>query len=245
MLLTFPYSPFDLSIPKCNTLPFGANIMTTTPIRIVLADDHPAFREGVRSRLTLEPGFLVVGEASDGHSALVIARQHTPDVLLLDMEMPGLSGLEVTEALHKTHPEIHILILSAYEDEDYIFGALELGAVGYLTKHEPLNTIVEAIMEVAKGETRWLSRRIAALSSGIQEKKQSPIAKLLRGLSDREHEVLLTLARGLSNQEIGEELFISESTVKKHVNSLYEKIGLSTRAQVVAWAWKNGIVTDF
>ncbi|MBN8589348.1 MAG: response regulator transcription factor [Rhodothermia bacterium] len=219
--------------------------MTDQAIRIVLADDHPAFREGVRSRLAQEPGLSVVGEASDGHTALAVVRQNVPDVLLLDMEMPGLSGLEVTEQLHKTHPQIHILILSAYEDEDYIFGVLELGASGYLTKHEPLNTIIEAIRGVANGETRWLSGRIALMFSEHHVKKQSPTEVLLAGLSDREAEVLLCLAKGRSNQEIGQKLFISESTVKKHVNSLFEKIGLGTRAQVVAWAWKNGIVKDY
>lgn len=213
-------------------------------IRLVIADDHPAFRTGVRSRLEQEPDFEIVGEANNGRMALQMAKQLKPDVVVLDMEMPEMTGLEVTEALHRANPEIHILILSAYEDEEYIFGVLDAGAAGYLTKHEPLPTIIEAIRGVANGETGWLSRRISALFLQQRSKKANQTRNLLQDMSDREREVLMLLAEGHSNQEIGDKLFIAESTVKKHVNSLYEKIGLTTRAQVVAWAWKNGIVRN-
>ena len=216
----------------------------TQPIRILIADDHPAFRSGVRSRLEQESDFEIIGEASNGREAFIMAQSQQPNVLLLDMEMPQMSGLEVTEQLHQKNPDINILILSAYEDEDYIFGVLDSGACGYLTKQEPLPTIIEAIRGVANGETGWLSRRISALFVNRRQRKNKSAQSLLENVSDREVEVLQLVAQGQTNQQIADQLFISESTVKKHVNSLYEKIGLTTRAQLVAWAWKNGVVAN-
>lgn len=212
------------------------------PIRIVLADDHPAFREGIAGRLNREPDMQVVGEASNGEGALQLVRAQDPDVLVLDLEMPGINGVEVTRRLFQEQSRTQVLVLSAYEDDDYIFSVLDSGAAGYLKKQEPLATIVEAIRGIAVGESGWLSRRIAALFVKTNRSGNRAKNELLRDLSEREREVLQHIAAGESNNVIAEKLFITESTVKKHANSIYEKLNVPTRAQTIAWAWRNGVV---
>lgn len=211
------------------------------PIRVLIADDHPAFSSGLRSYLDRDDRFTVLGEAADGHRALAEARRLQPDVLVLDLDMPGLNGLEVTQQLSGSDPEIRILILSAYEDDAYVFGVLEHGASGYLTKQESLGTIVDAICGVAKGETGWLSRKIAALLVG-QRTRSAASDELFESLSEREREVLRLVAHGHGNHEIGERLFIAESTVKKHLTSTFEKLDVTTRTQAAVWMWTHGLV---
>ncbi len=212
------------------------------PIRLIIADDHPVFRSGLRTHLEQVPDIDLLAEAATGNEALRLAETLHPDVMLLDLEMPGLSGIEITQHLRDQQSDIHVLILSAFEDEEYIFGVLDVGAAGYLTKQEPLDLILEAIRGVARGETGWLSRRIAAMFIDRHRAHSRQGKELLSDLSDREREVLHLLALGHTNDEIGARLFISESTVKKHVNSIYDKIDVNTRAQAVAWMWKNGLV---
>ena len=213
------------------------------PLRLVLADDHPAFCAGVQAYLAAEPDLVVVGTAQDGHEALRLARALRPDVLLLDLEMPGLTGIEVTEQLVEADPDVQVLILSAYEDADYIFGVLQRGAAGYLTKQEPMEVIVEAIRGVAGGETGWLSGRIERLvAEGRMIRRRTP--DVYETLSPRERETFALLAHGLTNDEIADRLFVSPSTTKKHVVAVYDKLNVRTRAQAVAWAWKNGTVGD-
>ena len=219
------------------------------PIRLVLADDHPAFRAGLRAHLEREPDLEVVAEASDGKEALALARAHRPDVIVLDMEMPELTGLDVAETLTEDEPDTAVLVLSAFEDESYIFGVLDVGAAGYLSKQEPLSAIAEAIRGAAAGDVGWLSRRIGALyinrhrEGRARARRQAEAADPFSALSAREKEVLLLVAEGDDNVTLADKLFISESTAKKHVHALYEKTGLKTRAQLVAWSWRAGLVT--
>ena len=211
-------------------------------IRLLIADDHPAFRWGVRTGMEQQPDFTVVGEAQTGQAALDLALTLQPDVLLLDLELPDLSGVEITQRLQAAGSPVRVLILSAHLDETHIFTVLENGAAGYLTKQEPLATIAEAVRGVAQGETGWLSRQIAALFVRGHRVRVAHEEGPMERMSAREQEVLRLLAHGLSNRHIGEELFISESTVKKHVNHIFEKISVRTRAQAVAWVWRNGLV---
>lgn len=209
------------------------------PLRLILADDHPAFRVGVQAYLNAEPDIAVVGVAENGPEALRLALDLRPDVLLLDLEMPDLSGVEVTERLVETAPEVQVLILSAYESADYIFGVLQRGAAGYLTKQEPMSAIVEAVRGVAGGRTGWLSARIERLVAEGQPRRRRPA--VYDELSPRERETFALLAHGLTNEEIADRLFVTVSTTKKHVVAIYDKLGVRTRAQAVAWAWKNDV----
>lgn len=211
------------------------------PVRLLLADDHPGFCAGLRAHLEREDDIEVVAVAHDGTRALALARQHRPDVVLLDMEMPGTSSLAVARTLHAFDPPVAVLVLSAYEDEEYIFGVLDAGAAGYLSKQEPLDAIAEAVRGAAGGETGWLSRKIAAMYLRRHRRPSSPVLDALDDLSEREREVLDLVAHGHPNAAIAERLFIAENTVKKHVHALYTKLPVATRAQLVAWAWRHGV----
>lgn len=220
------------------------------PVRLLLADDHPAFRAGLRAHLDREPDLEVVAEAGTGAEALALVRQHAPDVLVLDMELPDLSGLDVAERLAAESADTAVLVLSAFEDETYIFGVLDAGAAGYLSKQEPLDVIADAIRGTGQGDVGWLSRRIGALymrrhrRDRAQDARRSEAQQAAGALSAREHEVLLLVAAGLTNGDIADRLFLSESTVKKHVHTVYEKTGKRTRPQLVAWAWRSGLMAD-
>ncbi|NNE35618.1 MAG: response regulator transcription factor [Rhodothermales bacterium] len=214
----------------------------TNPIRILIADDHPAFRTGVRDRLLLEPDMEIVAESGNGAETLQLARKLIPDVLLLDIDLPDMSGVEIARRLQEANSPVRVLILSAHETEDFIFRVVDHGAAGYLGKHEPLSAIVEAVRGVGRGEEGWLSRRIATLLMHREHPRREPSGT--EHFTEREREVLQLLARGQSNPQIGSQLFIAESTVKKHVNGLYEKTGVHSRAAIVAWAWENGLVED-
>ena len=207
--------------------------MTGPSVRVVLADDHPLFRRGVRGLLDAAGGITVVGEAATGEAALALVRRLAPDVLLLDIEMPGMSGVDVARALHAAGDPVAVLVLSAYDDEPYVRELLERGAAGYLTKEEAPERIVEAVRGVAAGRRGWLSRGMAAPAPRPPE----PAA-----LSSREREVLGLVAEGLDNAAVARRLFLSESTVKNHVTNIYDKISVRTRAEAVAWAWRHGLV---
>lgn len=213
------------------------------PIRVVLADDHPPLRAGIRMRLEQERDITVIAEADNGREALRLARELKPHLLVLDMEMPDMSGVDVARQLRETDDTIRILVLSAHENEDYLERLFESGAAsGYLTKQESLETIVAAVRGVARGEEGWLSREVAA---AMMKQRRGGAAKTdpaMEELSRRELEVLKLMARGYNNVQIGEELFIAESTVKKHVSNIYTKLELGSRAEATAWAWQQGLV---
>ncbi|MBO6574465.1 MAG: response regulator transcription factor [Rhodothermales bacterium] len=208
-------------------------------IRVVIADDHPLIRAGIRGVLDDAADIEVVEEAADGEAALEAARRVEPDVLLLDVEMPRMEGIEVARQLVAEGSSVRILALSAHDDEQYVFGLLEAGAAGYLVKDEVPATIADAVRGVARGEDGWLSRRIAARLMKRRTAGGGGTDDAV--LSDREREVLGLVAAGLDNQEIGERLFIAENTVKSHCYSIYAKIGVKNRVQAAAWAWRRGL----
>ena len=211
-------------------------------INVVLADDHPPLRAGIRARLEKEQDIRTVGEAGTGEDAVRLCTSLNPHVLVLDMQLPDMTGVEVARRLGESESPVRILALSAFNDEEYVATVLDSGAAGYLTKQESLDTIVAAVRGVAAGEEGWLSRDVAAR---LVRRHRTKIAteNPLDQLTEREREVLMLLAQGHANAEVGEQLFIAESTVKKHVNNIYFKLDLKTRAEAVAWAWKAGLVT--
>ena len=210
-------------------------------IRVLLVDDHPVVRGGIRTMLEASDGIEVVGEASNGQEALDLVHELQPDVMLLDMEMPVKPGLEVARTLAEEKAAVRIIALSAYDDDEYIFGLLDTGASGYLTKDEAPYIIVEAVKGVAQGEDGWISRRVA---DKMVRRRRNALERQSADLSAREWEVLKLVGKGMTNPEISETIFISEGTVKNHVSHIYEKLGFRTRAEAVAWAWEHGLMKD-
>ncbi len=230
-------------------LPDPAGAVT---IRIVLADDQALLRKGFRMILEAETGMEIVGEAADGQDAVRLVRLYVPDVVLMDVRMPVLDGIEATRAIATEGDATRVLILTTFDLDEYAFGALRAGASGFLLKDVPPPELVAAIRTVARGDavvspriTRRLleeyAHQLPDLSDGA---RVSPGGEELEvaGLTEREHEVLLLVAEGLSNAEIAERLFVSEATVKSHVGRLLAKLGLRDRVQAVVFAFQSGLV---
>jgi len=208
-----------------------------TKIRVLLADDHPVTRNGIRNLLEQAAGIKVVGEANDGAEALQLVEELTPQVLLLDMEMPGMKGVEVAQQLRSAGSPVRILALSAYDDRQYILELLAGGAAGYLMKEEAPEIIVEAVRGVARGEQGWVSRQVAAkLSTWTQQETDQS------DLTDREKQVLRLVVQGKTNQEIGFALEISEKTVEKHLEGVFSKLGVSSRVEAAVRAVREELV---
>ena len=207
-------------------------------ITVIIADDHPVVLAGTSMALQEAEDIEIIALARNGREALTLAMKHEPDVLLLDIRMPGLSGVTVAEHLEKQGSPVKVLALSAYEDEAYIYGILDAGAAGYLLKEEAdTETIVEAIRGVARGDDEWISPGLAARLLRRRRRSSS-----LDALTTRELEILKKVARGLSNAEIGEQLSISKFTVKNHIDHIKSKLEVRTRAELIVWAWEHGIV---
>lgn len=217
--------------------------MTAPPIRVLLVDDDALLRAGLEAIFSSDEGIEVVGEAPDGRVAVERGRELRPDVVLMDVRMPDLDGIAATRELVAAAPDVRVVILTTFEDDDYIFGALTAGASGFLLKRTSPELLIDAIKAVAAGDsllspsvTRRVVDRMAALPSG-----EAVLDRRLDQLTPREREVLEQLARGLSNAEIAEVLVIEESTVKTHVKRILMKLGLRDRVQAVIFAYESGL----
>ncbi len=214
-------------------------------VRVLLADDQALVRSGFRKLLEAEAGIEVVAEAADGLEAIEKARLHRPDVVLMDIRMPRLDGLQATARIFATTtPPPRILVLTTYDLDEYIFDALKAGASGFLLKDSPAEELVAAIHVVAAGEALLapsVTRRL--IEAFVSVPRVSPEAKRqLDGLTARENEVLHLVARGLSNAEIATELHVGEATVKSHIGNLLMKLELRDRVQAVVLAYESGLV---
>jgi two-component system, NarL family, response regulator DegU len=208
-------------------------------VRVVIADDHPVVRLGMRKLLEQSAGIEVIGEATDGDQALKMAEELSPDVLLLDMEIPNQKGVEVTRIIREKQLPVKILAMSADDEKDYVHEVLSNGASGYLMKDEQPDVIIEAVRGVARGEQGWFSQEIGSrITELIQEDEKDA------NITPRELEVLCLVVEGKTNQEIGYELGISEKTVEKHLESIFEKLGVSSRVEAAVYAVKEGIVNN-
>ncbi len=225
--------------------------MTT---KIIILDDHQLFREGVKRILEFEDSFEVVAEGDDGTEAIRLAEEYNPDVIIMDINMPNMNGVEATHELVEKFPNSRVIILSIHDDENYVTHALKTGATGYLLKEMDADALIEAVKVVAEGgsylhpkithnlvkEYRRLS--IDETASTSQYVPKVDIRRPLHLLTRRECEVLQMLADGKSNRGIGESLFISEKTVKNHVSNILQKMNVNDRTQAVVVAIKNGWV---
>ncbi|WP_082233348.1 response regulator [Halobacillus massiliensis] len=219
--------------------------------RIVLIDDHKLFREGVKRILDFEASFEVVAEGDDGSQALDLIDKHNPDIVLMDINMPSMNGVEATAELTKRYPSLKIIILSIHDDENYVTHALKTGAQGYLLKEMDSDALIEAIKVVSNGGsylhpkvTHNLVAEYRRLSDTASNEAFRTIEyrKPLHLLTRRECEVLQLLADGQSNRGVAEALFISEKTVKNHVSNILQKMNVNDRTQAVVTAIKNGWV---
>lgn len=209
------------------------------PIRVLIAEDHALVREGTREILEKHADLLVVGEADRGDSALELIKELRPDVALVDVQMPGLNGLEVAARAELCCPEVRVLIVSGYDEEEYIVEALARGASGYLLKSAPGKELVDAIRAVCSGATVLqdsISRRLALRSGGRD-------AGGRRRLSSRELQVVRLIAAGRQNKEAARELGISLRTVETHLNSIFSKLGVATRTEAVIRALEQHVIT--
>ena len=217
-------------------------------ISVLLADDQPPLRRGLRMILEAEGDLIVVAEAADGEEAVDLACRHAPDVVLMDIRMPGTDGIEATQRIAAADTRVRVLVLTTFDLDEYAFGALRAGASGFLLKDVRPAELVAAIRTVASGDavtsprvTRRLLEeytRVLPLSASQMQQRYPQLS----ALTEREREVLVAVARGLSNAEIAATLFVSEATVKSHVGRILAKLGLRDRVQVVVLAYEAGLI---
>ncbi|MGS2648559.1 response regulator [Streptosporangium sp. LJ11] len=205
------------------------------PIRIIVVDDHPVVRDGLREIFSTDEAFEVVGEAADGPEALVLTRQTNPDLVLMDLRMPKMSGTELIRRLREQTPDIKVLVLTTFDNDADVLPAIEQGATGYLLKDTPRVELLRAAQAAARGET-VLSPTVAGL---LMQKVRAPEQQTL---SRRELEVLGLIARGATNREAAAKLFITEATVKTHLLHIFAKLGVKDRASAVAAAYETGLL---
>lgn len=213
--------------------------MSEDPVRVILADDHPMFRDGLKLALSAMDGVEVVAEATDGVQAVTLAAEYQPEVVLMDVNMPSLNGIDATRRIVAESPHIGVLILTMFDEDESVFQAMRAGARGYLLKGADQDDIVRAVRAVARGDAIFgpaLARRLIGyfqVGRGV--------AVPFSGLTDRERDVLERLARGRSNAEIAKELFVSPKTVRNHVSNVFAKLQVTDRAQAIVRAREAGL----
>ncbi|MGW4643136.1 response regulator [Sphaerisporangium sp. NPDC004334] len=209
--------------------------MAETPVRLLIADDHPIVRDGIRGMFAGDPDFEVLGEAGDGAQAVKRARALNPDVILMDLRMPGMDGVTAIKELARLGIAARVLVLTTYDTDRDVMPAIEAGATGYLLKDTGRDELVRAVRTAARGE--------AVLSPSVATRLLGQVRAPADPLSAREREVLQLIADGATNREAAARLFISEATVKSHVLHIYAKLGVNDRAAAVATAFRRGLLT--
>lgn len=215
--------------------------MLSRKISILIVDDHEVVRQGLRAYLDAQPDFKVVGEASSGEDAVRLASDYLPDVVLMDLVMSGMGGVQATRRVKDATPRTQIVVLTSYHQDEFIFPALQAGAISYVLKDVGMDDLVDAIRKAAQGEAVLhprVAERVIHEINGAKRDVYNPFTEL----TNREMEILRLIARGLSNSEIAEDLVISENTVKGHVSNILSKLHLADRTQAAVFAWEQGLV---
>jgi two-component system nitrate/nitrite response regulator NarL len=227
----------------------STNLQTTATIRIVIADDHPIFRDGLRRLLSLEQDFEVVGEAGEGNQVLDLIQETNPDILLLDLRMPGRDGFSVLQHLKYSGNKTKVIVLTASEDKNEFVQAMKFGCAGIVLKQTATDLLFKSIRKVHAGEI-WLDshttaavmRQFATPSKGVPGPDRN--ARERSPLSQREREIVSLVAQGFKNKEIAEKIFISEQTVKNHLHNIFDKLGVSDRLELALYAIHKGLHTE-
>lgn len=213
-------------------------------VRVLIADDHPLFREGMRGRLARVADIVVVGEAATGDEAVEMARRLEPDVILMDIKMPGLNGIEATREILQAIPRVGVLVLTMFEDDDSVFAAMRAGAKGYLLKGSGGDEVVHAIRAVASGEVVFGPGVAERIMGFFYAPKPRVMRRVFPELTEREEEILSLVAQGKNNQEIARQLFVSHKTVRNHVSNILLKLQVADRVQAVIRARESGLGHD-
>lgn len=211
------------------------------PISVLLVDDHSMVREGVRAFLLTQTDILVIGEAGSGEEAIKLVQQHVPDVVLMDLIMPGMDGVEATRSVKQVSPRTQVVVLTSYHEDEHIFPALKAGALSYILKDVSAGELASAIRKAAVGEAVLHPRVAARVIQELQGRRADALNPFME-LSERELEVLKLIAGGMSNAEIAAQLVLSEKTIKGHVSNILGKLHLVDRTQAAVYAWREGIV---
>jgi len=217
---------------------------TERPVRVLLVDDHDFFRTGLRSLLTEQPGVEVVGEAPDGASGIELYPRRQPDVVLMDLKMPGISGIQATRRLLASWPDARVLVLTVSIDDTAVLDAIRAGASGYIVKDAMIDEIVLGIRAAATGQflaSPRVSRALVAAAEDVSGRAEA-VSRVASMLSEREMKVLQLIAEGKGNSEISSALYISPSTVKNHVGEILDKLGVENRVEAAVYAVRSGLV---
>jgi len=211
------------------------------PIRILLVDDHKIVRQGVRAFLDAHEGIDVIGEAGSGAAAIKMIEEHVPDVVLMDLIMPGMDGVEATRLAKNISPRTQIVVLTSYHEDEHIFPALQAGALSYVLKDVAMDELAEAVFKASKGEATLHPQVASRVIQELHGRKKDENT-LSVDLTKREMEILKVIALGMSNSEIAEKFVISTYTVKGHVSNILSKLHLADRTQAAVYAWQQGVV---
>ncbi len=212
----------------------------SNPITILIVDDHEVVRNGIRAYLETLPEFQVVGEAASGAEAIKLVQDLIPDVVLMDLIMPGMDGIETTREVKKISPRTQVVVLTSYHEDEHIFPALKAGAISYVLKDMKMEKLAETIQRAVHNEVTLHPLIAARVLRNLRGESEDE--SFYADLTEREHDVLKLIANGLSNSQIAEQLVISENTVKGHVSNILSKLHLADRTQVAVYAWQKGIV---
>ncbi len=214
----------------------------TNPISVLIVDDHAVVRQGVRAALEARPGFAVVGEAESGTEAVRRVADSVPDVVLMDLLMEGIDGVEATRQIKRLSPRTQVVVLTSHHDDAHIFPALRAGAISYLLKSVKMDELAEAIQRASRNEATLHPRVAARVVEELQGVQRRAVTNPFAELTEREFEILKLIAHGLTNGEIAAKLVIGESTVKGHVSNILSKLQLADRTQAAVFAWREGVV---